>query len=141
GRGCRSLNAGLEGPSQPYPRYPADNGPVKRRSAGGAASRRRSIEDLERDLDHAGVVVSTGAAAADLVESGIARERVTVGAPGRQRVVGVGDDDDPGAQRDRVAPQTFGVARAVQELVARPDDRQHALALVAHRAQQTLAGQ
>src|SRR5262245_723578 len=63
-----------------------------------------SIQELEGDLDHARVVDPARAGAADLVQGGVARERVTVRAPGRQRVVGVGDDDDPGTQGNLVAP-------------------------------------
>src|SRR4030095_5821615 len=104
-------------------------------SAAGTAEARLA-EQLQKRLDDAWIVDAAVAAALDLVQRGVARQRVAVGAPGGQRVVRVGDDDDARTQRDGVTAQLLGVTGAVEQLVAGADDRQHALALIAHGPEQ-----
>ena len=62
-----------------------------------------------------------------LVDRLVVRSGAPVRPAERDRVVGVGDGHDPGAERDLLAGQAVRVAGAVPALVVVPDDRREQL--------------
>src|SRR3954447_8048594 len=69
-----------------------------------------------------------------LAQRGLGSHRIAVRAARGHRVVGVGDGDDTGQQRDLLADPPVRVARSVDSLVMRADDVRH-LAVVLHGEQ------
>src|ERR1700709_18364 len=83
-----------------------------------------ALEQLDEDLDEAGIQLLAGDAA-ELDDRVVAGHRGAVGVARGHHVVGVGDGDDPGQFRNVVPDQAAGIAFAVDPLVVGEDDLGH----------------
>src|SRR3954453_23156285 len=80
-----------------------------------------AVERADEHLGHLRVELRAGVLA-ELADRLAVVHRLSVGAVGDHRVVGVAGQDDAGADRDLLALEPIGVAAAVEALVLAADD-------------------
>src|SRR5437870_299898 len=100
-----------------------------------SVTRFRSGEEAAQSLHNLGVIDPLGCSATDLIEGGMAFPRFSIGPPRRERVIGVHDDQDAGADRNLLARKLVRIARAVITLVAVQHGLSQGFAVIPHGPQ------
>src|SRR5204862_4964910 len=100
-----------------------------------SVARFRSSDAAAQSLRNLGVIVRLGCSAADFIEGGMAFPRFSIGPPRRERVIGVHDDQDAGADRNLLARKPVRIARAVITLVAMQHGLSQGFAVIPHGPQ------
>src|SRR2546425_2582910 len=84
---------------------------------------KRLVITREADQSHHDVVVEGPSRLFhDVLDGRVMRQRLAIGARGRQRIVDVGNRDNACAQWDPGSPKSVGIAAAIPALVVMTDD-------------------